>query len=61
MGHEAWCSMEDPNRTKTPLCFYWNPDDIRPTAPGMIGYLKKRLPKDPYRAVELLMATINNE
>jgi hypothetical protein len=60
MAHESWCAMQDPKRPKTPMCFYWDPGDVRPKAPGMIQYLKERLPSDPVLAARLLESRMRN-
>ena len=60
MGHESWCAMQDPKRPKTPKCFYWDPNNVEPKAPGMIQYLKERLPNAPILAASLLESRVRN-
>jgi hypothetical protein len=60
MAHESWCAMHDPKRQKTPMCFYWDPDEVHPSAPGMIQYLKERLPTDPVQAARSLGSRMRN-
>ena len=61
MAHESWCAMQDPRRSKTPMCFYWDPSDIGAKATGMMQYLKERLPSDPVLAAKLLESRMRNE